>query len=403
MATSGLSSNILPVVDPSNGDTKHYLIAGPHQFRQIWTRDVSMSIVGLLDIGETQAARDTLDVLFENQRGDGLFPRLVDHGIYFADFVLEMFGIHLPFVAPLTGTFEDENGITTIDGNALVPWAASEYVARTQDHDFADRWFGGMQNAVQYLQKNNFSGGLIDGQPPFSDWEDSISREGKVAFTNTAYILALRGTAAWATFLGQSEQAAYYAGQAADAQGAFYNTFWDSKNSRVTNFIHGSFVDDHLATDANLLPVAFGVLPPAESEQIMTAMRASALWSPMPGRATYPDYPEDWKNIFVQIAMIPDYHDRLHWIWLSSLAARAERAVGNADGCEAILDQISQLIANSGNVYEVYDKTGSSGDVSSLTPVSRLLYHAENPFSWSAAWYVQTMAEGCSNLGQAEF
>jgi hypothetical protein len=81
----------------------------------------------------------------------------------------------------------------------------------------------------------------------------------------------------------------------------------------------------------------------------------------------------------------------MRWLWITALAARAERAVGNCAGYHAIMDQLSALIARRGAIEEVYDLKRNG----TLKPVRRLFYHAENPFTWSSAMYLEAANEGC--------
>src|SRR4051812_23567939 len=78
IARAGLVSNIARLED-SSGREWQFLLAGGHQFHTLWTRDFGMASAGALALGQTQAVRDSLEVIFANQRADGLMPRLIDH------------------------------------------------------------------------------------------------------------------------------------------------------------------------------------------------------------------------------------------------------------------------------------------------------------------------------------
>jgi glycogen debranching enzyme len=387
IAEAGLLSNIAAIADDS-GREHRFVLAGGHQFHTLWTRDFAMASAGVLAMGQGQAVKDSLDTIFANQRADGLMPRLIDHENNIIRIMFATIGVRLPFEFPLHINFVSENGILTIDGNALLPWAASHYIEVTGDRDAAQRWWPVAVRSLEFLEREYWDSGLIGKQPPFADWEDSVARKGRVAFTNEAYLLALRGLSGWARFLGMDSSADDYARRAGEFQKRFHDFFWIPGRNMIRNF-EG---DDHLTADANLMAVAHGLVSPDEAAAIMETLRASPLWKPMPGRVTWPDFANHDKDIFVRIFGLPDYHDSLYWLWLSSLAAEAERAVGEAGACETILDQVSGLVVSKDSLQEIYKL---QKDRVRLKPVRRFFYRAEVPFTWSSGMFVHAVLQGC--------
>ncbi|MBI3542051.1 MAG: hypothetical protein HY075_02075 [Deltaproteobacteria bacterium] len=380
IATHAILSNTVTV------EGKHYLLAGAHQFHTLWARDFSMSVGGALALGRYSTVRDSLEVFYASQRPDGLLPRTVDNVNIYWRTLLGLFARAPKFEAPLKAWFDTENGVISIDANVFIPWASAEYVLASRDRFFASRWFASAESSLAYLEKNYFVDGLIGRQPPFSDWADSVKREGRVAMTNVMYVLALRGMAGWAELLGLADKALEYRAREASTASRLREFFWNPKLGALTNF-EG---DDHLTADANLLAVAYGVLDGEQAETTMRTLRASRLWWPMPGRATTPNYKSSLKSFNVKLAGIASYHDAMTWLWLTAVAARAERAVGNCQGYREIMAKLAGRIAKDGVVYEVFDlkKRG-------LVPVRRLLYRAERPFTWSSAQFLESARSGC--------
>lgn len=389
-ALLGVNQNIQRIKDPADGQTKHLVLAGSRQFKSLWTRDFAFGALGLLAAQDFGPVKDTLEQIYRFQRADGILPRQLDNVHPNLRYLLGSMGLSPAFKPPFKTHFETENGVIAIDGNAAIPWLASQYVVQSRDLVFGAKWFGATELALAHLREAFGVDGLIGKQDPFGDWADSVARTGRVAMTNILYILALRGAAEWAEALGLAERASHYSLLAIETQARFVDFFWIPQLKMLMNF-EG---DLHLTADANFAAVAYGIVPTEIAEQIMDTMRRSPLWFPMPGRVTYPEYPREMKSRLPQIAGIADYHDKMYWLWLSALAAQAERAIGRVQGCEWVHDQIANLVNSRGAVYEVYNLKNVSGQPV-LKPVARPLYHPEVPFTWSSGMIAASLIRGC--------
>jgi glycogen debranching enzyme len=384
IASQTLRSNIIPVPFNTTDPLEHkkYLLAGKNQYHTLWARDLSMSIAGTLLIGETQAARDSLEIFFNLQRSDGLLPRVVDNRGIASRVLWGLIGYPPPYKAPLRGWFISENRVISIDSNLMLPWAASHYIEKTKDEEFATSWFGGMEKALAFIEKNFMVEGLVGNQPPFSDWKDSIRRTGRVSFTNTLYILALRGAAKWSKFLGLNDKHTYFLTRAEEVTQRFRNYFWIPERRILRNFEGNEL----LTADANLFAVANQIIPLDEAREVMMELRQSPLWSPIPGAPTWPSYPSSLKSTLVKAIFLHGYHDRLYWLWISALAARAEKAVGNDIEYERIMNYLARRIVSDKGIYEVYDANKNELD---LRPHIGPIYRADRSFTWSSACYLE--------------
>ena len=59
----GIDIRFLP-----NGESKHVLCAGHRNFREPWARDLSFALFGLMEIGEAESARESLEVFLHFQK-----------------------------------------------------------------------------------------------------------------------------------------------------------------------------------------------------------------------------------------------------------------------------------------------------------------------------------------------
>ena len=389
IATRNIMLNTALLDDPSDiSGKKHYLLAGGHQFRTLWARDFCFATPGALAVGATKAVKDSLEALFRFQRPDGLLPRGLDNHEVGPRVVLGLLGMPPAFGSPLKAWFETEYKVCVLDSNVLIPWAANQYIQATGDREFAQAWFPSLERAFQFLEDNgHIIGELIGNQPPFADWADSVRRTGRVSFTNVLYVMALRGAAEWALFLGLQGKASYYYGKAARVNAALLEHFWDPKMKALRNFDG----NDCLTADANLMAIAQRILPEDLARQALQTLRNSPLWSPFPGRATTPDYPMHLKGFNIKLVGITGYHDSNYWLWLTALAAMAEHRLGNRAECARIMDALSDQIVKDGDVYEIFDLVKDGV----LKPVRRLPYRAESPFTWSSGMYLEAAKADC--------
>ena len=390
IASQTLRSNIVSVplksidplqpVDPLN--QKKYLLAGKNQYHTLWARDLSMSVAGALLIGETQTARDSLGIFFSLQRSDGLLPRVIDNRNITSRVLWGLIGYPPLYTEPLRGWFTTENHVISIDSNLILPWAASHYIDQTKDEKFAAHWFTAMERALAFIEQNFLVEGLVGNQPPFSDWKDSIQRTGRVSFTNALYILALRGAAKWAKFLGLSAKHTHFLTRAEEVNALFRKYFWIPERKILRNF-EGN---DLLTADANLFAVVHQLIPVNEATEVMIELRKSPIWLPVPGAPTWPSYPSKLKSTLVRAIFLHGYHDRLYWIWISALAARAEKAIGNPIEYERIMNYLASRIVSDKGIYEVYD---ASKNEMELRPHVGPIYRADRSFTWSSACYLE--------------
>jgi glycogen debranching enzyme len=368
------------------------LLTGALHYRVLWIRDFCMSVPGALAAGLDGVVRDTIDLIFQMQRADGLIPRLVDSKKlrFVTRFFVNLAGISPKFEGPLEASYLSEHGVISIDGNALLVWAATRYVEKTGDHDAAERWWAPAKKAIAFLEENHGVDGLIGKQPPFADWKDSVGRTGRVSFVNTWYVITLREFSRMGRRIGKLE-AGLYEGKHDVALKNYRSFFWDENRRTIKNFED----DSRLVADANLLAITYGLVSRSEGESILERMKRTPLWSPIPGRATWPNYHAGMKSWTTRFAGIADYHDELFWLWLTAIAGRAELAVGNQEAGEQILEHTLRLVSQWGGVYEVYQACREPDvhfNPQQLRPVWRLLCRAEMPFTWSSAMIIELHA-----------
>lgn len=357
------------------------LVAGANQFRSLWTRDFAHAAGGLLLAGRGDVVADHLDQLLERLHPElGLLPRTLDTMDAKLRVAWASAARILPGVSPvlaiegkLEPEYRDQHGQFAIDGNALVVLAALDYAER----EGGEAWLSGR---LEVLGQSLLAYGrwLHEGlvrQPPFSDWQDSVRRRGEACYTNLLVHVAARRLVA----AGGQVPAALLGPLAERIEGAFR-----SQGGLYLSLARRPFV----SLDANLLALDLEHLQGEAAEALYAALVRSPFWrrDDAPGFSSYPDYPASWRNPGVILAGLGHYHDRIHWSWLSGLAAKVAAGQGDRASAERILDVLAARVARDGSVVEIYDPRPPH------RPFRSLIYRSEAPFSWGAARILEGVA-----------
>src|SRR5207247_551802 len=128
--------------------------------------------------------------------------------------------------------------------------------------------------------------------------------------------------------------------------------------------------------DGLLFAVVLGFRP-ERSERIMRALDGAGVWTPWGPRCAVPDYSFLGRGWITRLAGIPDYHDRMVWMWLGALAVRAWLAVGRKERALELAGRLAEIAERDGAIGEVYEPEDGR-------PVKRLFYRSESPFSWGS-------------------
>ena len=355
------------------------LTAGRRQFRSIWTRDFCFASGGLVAAGRRDAARSTLRLILSFQRADGLLPRLLDSASWAARVAWGALGREAPLTGALKPNYVGEHWAPAIDGNALAAWTAERASAGEGGGAFAAEVLPAVEKALLYYDPRLKDGLVV--QPPFSDWQDSVrARRGRVFFTNLLYWKGLRSAAELARRAGRG--GADWSSRAGRLEEAINRFFWDEGRGTYRNLEAGG----PLSSDGCLFSMLWGFGGPERGRRTLAALDGAGIWTPWGPRCAVPDYSFLGRGWITRAAGIPDYHDRMVWLWQSALAVRSLKAVGENARARALALSIAKILERDGGCCEVLE--GDDG-----LPVRRLFYRSETPFSWSSAMTVEAFDE----------
>ena len=376
---TGIERRLLP-----GGQEKLVLVAGLRNFREPWARDFGFAINGLLALQEYEAIRECLEVFFLTQRPDGQFPIKIHSTNVPSRYLHSLFQRQQPIISPLRPKYTSGHNTISLDGNGLLVIAALNYAKVSGDHGFIRDHWDALVRAVDWL--GNFGvdqDGLLQ-QGVYSDWADSIAREGRVLYTNMIYWKALMEISEAAARHGtQSEQDALR-DKARLVYTSIHEHFWrPDLGFFVTNKLF-----ENLNASGNLMAIAWGLTTDEQAHSILDAMRDFGMADPVPTKPVHTPYPLRYVAFENRLGGIAHYHTDAAWLWLGAWHVIAMACVGRLDEADQLLSRMAKVIVRDGEVHEVYGTDGRF--------ISNFWYTSEAPLTWSAGMFVYAyhMLEG---------
>ena len=364
---AGIEKRYMP-----DGQQKHVLCAGMRNFREPWARDFGFASFGLLELNEIQAMRETLEVFLQNQTAQGQFPVKIHGTNMFDRYLISLFGRQQPVDLPIRPKYSTAHNTISLDGNALLVIAALLYLRQVDDEHFCHTHWSALKNGLLWLEGHALGDDKILHQGAYTDWADSVSRVGRVLYTNVLYWKALRDFSRVAKKYGYHEDAEHYAAQALLVKAVINDEFWRED----LGYFITSAQFELLNSDGNLLAVAWGLASTEQSHAILDRVQQLGMADPVPTQVTDRTYGSKYIAIENRLGGIPHYHTSAAWLWLGGWHVVALTRMSRLAEAKAVLDRIDGLIVRDGVVHEVF---GSNG-----RPLKSFWYSSEAPLTWSA-------------------
>jgi hypothetical protein len=349
-----------------------FVTAGQNQFLTLWTRDFCHAVRGLLLIAESEVAKNHLTYLLKSLRSDGLVPRVVDnHLVQFRvswQSARKLCGFlpKLAFREPLKPQYTDEHGSNAIDSNLLVILASF----MLKDDSFLERNHKELQKVLDWYD-DKFQEGLI-WQNAFSDWQDSVKREGHSFLTNLFY------------FLGASRMKE--------------KGFIVKRNlEELKQKIHQTFFKDGLYQSMEKSPIISleGNLFAIEAEEFLSPEEKLLLWKKLVshplcasgfGMCSYPAYPASDTAWHVKFAQLQGYHDKFAWSWLMGLGLKVSLQMNDKQMIQRQRALIEKVLQRDQVVMELYDPEED------WSPWKSWLLESERPFAWGSGYLIEALS-----------
>lgn len=377
IAAESLSHNIR-VLKSGN-----YLSAGDKRFRSFWTRDFSFASRGLYQINRQDVIQDQLRLIFDGLReSDGAAPTgfgsVVDHG--WLSFYYRIFPTHpVPHDPLICGYGGAAGGAQTMDSGVLALLAAFEYFSRTGDQVWWNDHLEQMVKAYRFYDRYRDADGLVV-QGDYSDWQDSVKRNGRTSFLNLAYYAASERLARFPEF--GIDPAALPA-----MKQKILEVFKDASSGLFVSVASAPYI----SLDANLLAIDWGFFQTEsqEARDLYSSLTRHPLWTRnnLPGFVTYPNYPDKWVTKNVKRMGLRHYHDSLYWSWLMGLSGKVAWLMGDVETAERIFEALEKIAVRDQTISEIYE------DHSPFERFHSFSVGSEKPFSWGAGIILDALAK----------
>jgi len=356
-----------------NGQEKFVLCAGVRNFREPWARDLSFASYGLIELGELQAVKESLEVFLMNQRPNGQFPVKIHSTNILDRYLHSLFKREQPSQIPLRPKYVTAHNTISLDGNVLLVIACLYYADRSGDQEFIQSYWPALKQAIRWIEGHALENDGLLHQAAFTDWADSIARTGRVLYTNILYWKALHDLATHAPRYGTMEDAAYFKARAEYLKNSINTYFWRAD----LGYYVTSQMFDNLSSSGNLLAIAWEMTTPEQAHLILDKMAEFGMANPVPTQVTHRPYPNKYVAIENRLGGIAHYHTSAAWLWLGAWHVIALTRMERLAEAEKLLYRISDVIVRDGVVHEVYSPNGQY--------LSSLWYTSEAPLTWSAA------------------
>lgn len=360
----------------ADGTERLILCAGVRNFREPWARDTGFASFGLVELGELQATKEALEVFLLTQSPEGQFPVKIHSTHVLERYLYSVFKREQPIDRPILPRYITAHNTISLDGNALLIIAILNYALRSGDYEFVSQYWENLKNALTWLETHvEPSDGLLH-QDAFTDWADSIAREGKILYTNVIYWKALLDMAEIAQSLGHAEDRQTLGEKARRVRTSINAHFW---RPDLGFYVTSQFFDN-LSSSGNLLAIAWGLASPEQAHTILDAMRYFGMADPVPTKTVHSAYPRKFIAIENRLGGIADYHTYFAWLWLGAWHVIALARMERLEEARALLYKISRVIVRDGAVHEVYRPDGRFA--------SNFWYTSESPLTWSAGMFI---------------
>lgn len=444
-------------------ETGNYLRAGANHFGSLWTRDFVYSIPGLLTLGRDGeiTVRDHLSKMFLNLREDGLVPRLFDIpgnkgrtgserriisfmldgrspvalrsarlGGRFTKLDLEWDPTKIPNARelrdealkltdneeqPLVAEHLGEHKTEAFDSNILAILGALQYVDQTQDLDWFNTHKEDILKVYQFYD-DKFSKRSLIKQPKFSDWQDSVARNGHSFYINFLYWKIGNELLKYKDQYGDLlENYNINVSRLATIKYRLWNTYFHKRTgmfkTHLRQILRKRFgLEDQLFAletpefyEGATVAIKYDYILSGEElrRYHYEKLKSSKLWKgsnythydfDLPGLPTQGNYFFWDRSFYTNLTGIRRYHDKFIWSWLIGESAKIASIMGEPNKGEEILENFGSFASgNSEYISEIYTIGCQSVDESvtgilGITPRDeRYIYKSEAPFSWGAA------------------
>lgn len=363
-----------------------YVFAGGNQFRTMWTRDFCYSVSGLLKIKKYSLVKNQLKTIFEFRSPDGILPRGIDRvspklRVVLNTMVPKSIRPNLNyakndalFQSQIRAEYLGEHNTIAIDSNALYMLAFFSYANETNDYFLNEAQIESLFEVYSKRLKE----GLVY-QPDFSDWQDSVKRNGAWLLLQIQILVALVQFKKWT---GREVPGFSIAKYQDDILKAFFDfekyVFYQSAQYQTLALDYYGFIFKHKVFQDKI-----------DFNRLYANLKKHSLWAQhvvpgIPVSQAYAASQISWTNKMVGLS---GYHDHYYWGWLVAESAHIAKINGDSVEHNRILNLYYQSTEAIDSLSEIYLNKEAR-----LIEFSNFFYKSESPFTWTASKWCEALA-----------
>lgn len=350
-------------------------------FSDYWARDSFWAVFGMLEIGDFEHARKTLELFMKYQHKSGKISRKISNDFnrlkYLFKIKIKRATLKPIYASSLRSRF-------AMDGNLLFVIAFCQYVKKTGDYEFAQSHFLKVRSALEFYQSKKMIKGCLLDENGFSSWMDTVFKKGFVLYTNCLWFETVKQFEIITQLLGYA--GSVHVPPANLIKKSIQDIFWlPNKNFFADSVSRKNIAQGYFDLAGNVLTLLFDVADHKQAERIFLKIDSIASKEKGLHPVNDPIYPW-WKiNPFALIAGIYHYHNGISWPWTEALLVAACIKRGKIQAATKNLANLSSIIVKNGHIHEAYYLNGR--------PFGNFFWKSAVPFAWSSGLFLYAMAK----------
>lgn len=357
------------------------ILASYVNFTDFWARDTFWACLGLIKSGEDiDKVKNSLELFLKYQKKDGKIPRKICldyNGLKYLGIKIKRKKPRPIYTSPIKTFF-------SMDDNLLMIITFSEYVKKTKNKKFAEKYFSQIEKALEFYQKNNLVRNKLLYEIGLSNWMDTIFKKGFVLYTNCLWHRAVKEFEEITVEFNFSSDCLIPKSEEILRQ--MQKVFWIEKERFFSDSVSKKGKQQkYFDLAGNVLGMLFEIADKEQTESILEKIETIESKENIFHPTVSPRYPF-WKiNPLTFIFGIQNYQNGNCWSWIEILLAIAKIKNNKPEDAKEILENISEVILKNGHIHETYFLDGQ--------PFDHLLWKSAVPFAWSAGLFLYASKE----------
>ena len=350
------------------------------RFSDYWARDTFWAMHGMLEIGDVTHTKLSLEFFLRHQHKSGKIARKIKVDFnrlkYFFRIKYKRKKPRAVFDSPFSSRF-------SFDDNLLCVIAFCKYVEKTEDLDFAKKYYGQISSALAFYPRSGLVKNHLLDEVGLAGWMDTVLKRGHVLYTNCLWFEAVTSLHKLSGTLKKPFPKAL--SETSKIKSQIQKKLWLEKEKYFADSANENSVQTYFDLAGNALALLFGIATDKQAKSITA--KIDSLRDPSSGLHPVNDplYPW-WKiNPFAVLFGIFHYHNGISWSWTEAIMIAAKAKKGFVASSKKDLESFSKLIQKHGHVHETYYLSGK--------PFGHFFWKSAVPFSWGAGLFLYADAQ----------